>query len=504
MALNPLSSEWHKEYIMKHKIFITISLVLLIGGLLLLANGCSKAPDGKIAITTSSDTALKYFLEGRDLQERLQAQEALQYFERAIAEDPDFAMAHLFSAFSQPSAKGFFEELDEAVALVDKASEGERLWILGVQAGVNGFPMQQRDYYQKLVSTYPNDERALTLLGTNYFGQQEYPMAIEEYDKAVKIAPDFSQPYNQLGYAHRFLENYDSAEKAFQRYIELIPDDPNPHDSYAELLLKMGRYDESIEHYRKALELNPNFVASHVGIATNLVLKGEHEAARRQIQDLYAMARTDGERRAAHFAATVSFVDEGKIQEALEEQNKQFALAEKIDDAANMAGDLVTMGNIYLETGRYDEALQKYQMAVEIVENSNLAEEVKDNTRRFYLFNAARVAAKKKDFETAKAYQEEYRQRVEAVNNPFQIRLAHQLAGIIALEEQNYDRAIEELQQANQQNPYNFYRIALAYQGMGDRDKAREFCEKAANFNVLNSMNYAFIKNKATRMLEAM
>jgi tetratricopeptide (TPR) repeat protein len=364
--------------------------------------------------------------------------------------------------------------------------------------------MQQRENYQKLVSAYPNDERALTILGTNYFGQQEWSRAIAEYDKAVKIAPDFSQPYNQLGYAHRFLENYESAEKAFLKYIELIPNDPNPHDSYAELLLRIGRYDESIGHYRKALEMNPNFVASHVGIATNLVLKGEHAAARRQIQALHAMARNDGERRAAHFATTVSYVDEGKVQEALEEQNRQFALAEKINDAANMAGDLVNMGNIYLETGSYDEALIKYQMAVDVVENSDLAEEVKDNTRRGYFFNAARVATKKKDFETAKAHQEKYRKRVEAINNPFQIRLAHQLAGMIALEEQNYDRAIEELQQANQQNPYNFYRIALAYQGMGNNDKAREYCEKAVNFNALNSMNYAFIKNKAVQMLESM
>ena len=56
--------------------------------------------------------------------------------------------------------------------------------------------MKQREYYKKLVATYPNDERVRNLLGTYYFGQQEYELAIEQYEKAIAIAPDFTPPYN--------------------------------------------------------------------------------------------------------------------------------------------------------------------------------------------------------------------------------------------------------------------------------------------------------------------
>jgi len=489
---------------MKKHNLIGHALILAIGALLLVIIGCTISEDGKIPITTTSEEAREYYLQGRDLAEKLRSQESLQFFEKAIAEDPDFAMGYLYLSFAQPSAKGFFEKLTEAVALVDKVSEGERLWILGTEAGVNGFAMKQREYYQKLVAAYPKDERAHNLLGNHYFGQQEYVLAIEEYKKATQIALGFSQPYNQLGYAHRFLGNYTEAEKAFQKYIELIPDDPNPYDSYAESLMKMGKYDASIESYQKALTLNPNFVASHIGIATNLNFKGNHEEARNQLRKLYDMARNDGERRAAHFAITVSYVDEGKMDKALEEQDKQYALAEKINDASAMAGDLVVMGNILLETGRFDEALARYKKAVKLVEESNLSKEVKDNTKRGYLFNAARVALKKKDFTTAKAKSEEYCKQVEAINNPFQIRLSHELAGMIALDENAYDKALEELQQANQQNPYNFYRMALAYKGKEAKEKAKELCMKAAKFNALNSLDYAFIKNKAHQLLDSM
>jgi len=488
-----------KKYPMKR-----YALVVALSTVLLVIIGCAKTKEDKIPITTTSEQAREYFLQGRDLFERLQAQESRQYFERAVTEDPDFAMGYLFLSFAQPSNKGFFENLDKAVALVDNASDGEQLWILGVEAGTNAFAMQQRELYQKLVELYPNDERAHNLLGTNYFGQQEYEPAIEAYKRATEIAPNFSPPYNQLGYAHRFLGNYDEAEKAFQKYIELIPDDPNPYDSYAELLMKMGRYDESIENYKKALEFNPNFVASHVGIAANLNFKGEHGEARKQLQKLYDIARNDGERRAAHFAMTISYVDQGDMKKALEEQDKQYALAEKINDASAMAGDLVTMGDILRESGKYDQALVKYQKAVEVMEASNLSEEVKDQTRRGFLFNAGRVALKKKDFAAAKAKADEYRKRVETIDNPFQTRLAHQLAGMIALEEKDYDTALAELGKANQQNPYNFYRMALAFKGKADQEKAKDFFLKAANFNALNSLSQAYIRSKAQKMAESM
>jgi len=475
---------------------VTICTLMLMFGTMLLAEGA------KVPITTSSEKARKLFLEGRHLAETLQVQESRQYLQRAVQEDPEFAMAYLFLSFAEPSAKGFFETLDRAVARVDKASEGERLWILGVQAGVNAFPMEQRAYYKKLVAAFPEDERAHNLLGTNFFGQQEYTEAIAEYRKATEIAPEFSQPYNQLGYAYRFLGQYGEAEKAFNKYIQLIPGDPNPYDSYAELLMKMGRYDESIESYGKALEINPNFVASHIGIATNLNFKGDHAGARKQLEKLYSIARNDGERRAALFATTVSYIDEGNMEMAIEQQQKQFALAEKIDDAAAMAGDLVTMGNILLESGKPDEALVKFKKAFEIVDASKLSEEVKENNRRNFLFNAARAAIGKGDLKTAKAKSLEYHRQVEAINNAFLIRLSLQLQGMIALEEKNYDSALEGFRQANQQDPYNFYRMALAYQGKGDLKSAKEVCRTVVGFNSLNNIQQSFARGKALKMLE--
>jgi len=459
------------------------------------------AQEGKVPITTSSDKALKLYLEGRDLAERLRGQEARQFFEKAVAEDPGFALAYLNLSTTQPTAKGFQEKLGKALKLADKVSEGERLMILAIQAGSNADPMQQREYYQKLVAAFPKDERPHNLLGNNYFGAQLYAEAIEQYNKAIKINAEFSQPYNQLGYAHRFLENYADAEKAFKKYIELIPDDPNPYDSYAELLMKMGKYDKSIEFYRKALKVNPTFAPSHIGIATNLNFKGQHEKARKQLQKLYDNALDVGQQRAAHFATAVSHVDEGNTDLALKELKKQYSLAEKDNDVQAMAGDFIAMGNILLESGKYEKALAHYEKAVKQVEGSTLPEKIKENFRRNLLYNSGRVALKQQNFATAKAKADEYRKLVEALRNAFQIRLAHEFAGMIALAKGDQETALAEFKLANLQNPYNLYRMSLAYQSKGDHKQARELCEKAAHYNALNSLNYAFIRSKAEQTL---
>ena len=103
----------------------------------------------------------------------------------------------------------------------------------------------------------------------------------------------------------------------------------------------------------------------------------EHEGARAQLQKLYERARNDGERRAALFAVTASFVFEGKMEEALQNDQGRYDIAAKTNDSAAMAGDLNAMGNILMEMGKVDEAKAKYDESIQIIRASNLAPEVK-------------------------------------------------------------------------------------------------------------------------------
>lgn len=456
--------------------------------------------EGKIPITTSSEKARAAYLEGRSLLERLRVQEARPRFAKAVALDPSFALGWLGFANSQNSPKEFFEKLGKAVALADKVSSGERLMILGAQAGADGDNAKQTKLYEKLVRMFPRDERALVLLGNAHFAAQRYAEAIDAYESAVRIDPKFSQPYNQLGYSYRFLGRMDDAEKAFTRYTEVLPDDPNPFDSLAELQLKLGRFQEAIGNYRKALAVRPDFFNSNLGIATCLDLQGKGAQARAELDAMYDRATDDGQRRAALFGKTVSWAYEGNFAAAQQEMQKQLAIAEKNQDVLGMAGDHAAMGNLALAAGDPDTALAHFEKGLALVSASSaVADANKENQRRFAIYNRAKVALARHDLAAAKQESQALSEAVAAAGNPFQQRLAHEIAGRIALAEKRWDDAIAELRQANQLDPYNRYRLAQAYAGRavpGDRDRAKELTQGARNDNTLANLNLALLRQE--------
>jgi tetratricopeptide (TPR) repeat protein len=476
---------------------LTLAVVLASNGSTLAQTAGAR---GKIPITTSSNEAKQQYVKGRTLGENLRAHDSREFLTQAVAKDPGMALAHYSLALNAPTAKDFFEHLKRAVALADKASEGERLMILGLQAGANADTKLQRDYYERLAAAYPRDERGHFLLGGAYFGQQDYAKAIREYEKSVELAPDYAPAYNLLGYAHRASGEFGQAEQAFKKYIALIPNDPNPYDSYAELLMKMGRFDESIAMYRKALATDPHFANSRFGIASNLMYQGKPEEGRAELWKLHQAARNDGERRTALFGAAVIYADEGKLDQALAELKKEYAVAEKIDDDAAMAADLVAMGDVALEAGKPDDARKFYVSSLEMQERSDLSPEVKQDAKLNHHYNLGRAALRAGDLAAAREHAKAFLRGATAKNNRGEILQAHELAGAIELQERKYDQALEELRQGNQQDPYTLYRLGLAYQGKGDQAQAADFFRQAADQHTLPTLNYAFVRAKAKKM----
>jgi tetratricopeptide (TPR) repeat protein len=197
------------------------------------------------------------------------------------------------------------------------------------------------------------------------------------------------------------------------------------------------------------------------------------------------------------FTTTVVLVDQGKTDRALKEMQRQYDLGARIGDTAAMAGDLVSMGDILLNAGRADEAKKRYDQALAIQEKSGLSNEVKADAKLGNRYDLGRVALAKNDLQTAKTEAETYLNGAKAAENPARTRQAHELAGKIALQEKQYDQAMDELGQANQQDPSVLYLTGLAYQGKGDQEKAGDMFKQAAQSYSLPTLSYAFIRAKA-------
>jgi tetratricopeptide (TPR) repeat protein len=458
---------------------------------------CTGSGNGRMPLTTGSSEALEQFEIGREYLGNLRTVQALPHFEEAVKIDPEFAVGYLYIALATSEAKGFFQNLDRAESLSDKVSKGERLLIDSWVAAAEGETVRRRELLLKLVELFPEDREARMTLANQYFTQQEYELGIAEYEAIVTRWPDFAPPYNMLGYCYRSLDNYESAGNAFEKYIELIPDDPNPYDSYAEMLTRAGKFEEAIEYYRKALEVSPIFVLSRIGIVHNLIFLDRHEDALAELALAYEKAVDYGQRRNAVFARVTTLVDKGDLDGALEGAAEMLELDSAMADSTAMSGSLGVLAQLNLWTGEFDKAESSLRRSLGLIEEARVFERVKRNARVDFEFGMAQVLLERGNLSEARKRAETYLTTVEPLLNPFRIRNAHSILGRLSLAEGNYERAISELLQADQQQAWTLFHLARAYEGNGQMAEALEFYRSAANMYQFNSLGYARIRARA-------
>jgi len=134
------------------------------------------------------------------------------------------------------------------------------------------------------------------------------------------------------------------------------------------------------------------------------------------------------------------------------------------------------------------------------VDRSTASDAVKEAAHRNHLFDMGRVAVAKGDLATARATATKYATAVDAKKVPFEVRQAHELAGLVAVHAKEWDSALAELGKAGGQNPRVTYLTGLAWQGKGDSAKAAEAFKAVAEYNQLNGI-YAFVRPQARREL---
>lgn len=462
--------------------------------------GAAIAADDKIPITTKSEKAKELFIKGRDLNERLRVQESVDFLDQAISEDPEFAIAYWLRSQAQTSGTDFNKDLNKAVSLAHQVSEGERLLILGYEAGVNGDLSKQKEMYEKVVSLFPNDERAHFIVSTYYAAVQDNNKAIEALNKAIQINPSFSPAYNSLGYAYKNSDKLDEAEQTFKKYTEILPGDPNPYDSYAELLLKKGNYDEAITNYKKALNLVPDFNSSKIGIAAAYMYQGKYSEARDQARDYLNSAKSKGTQQAANNLMAITYIDEGNLQDAITVLDKEYNIAQSYMDYPGMSNVHFRKGVVLYELGKYDEAKQEFQSSIVDFDKSDVTQEAKDNYKTTLAYNSALLSLKEKDMTLAAAKSKDL--MTVSSKNENQAKVAHQLNAMMLIEQKDYDGALNELKQSNQRDPYTLYLTGKVHQLKGDNQGAKTFFDKVMNFNEVPTINSALARWNSRKAAE--
>jgi tetratricopeptide (TPR) repeat protein len=172
--------------------------------------------------TTSSLEALQAYALGNkatDVDNDYLA--AIQFFQRAVALDPNFAMAYLMLAASyQPQGELTIaaENARKAYALRERASDHEKLNIAAFyEIVVTGNLEAARRSYELIVHTYPRDEAAQILLWYIHLICGDYARADAAAKRAFEINPDSSNNYVSLMYCDQYLGRYDQVKAAAEQ-----------------------------------------------------------------------------------------------------------------------------------------------------------------------------------------------------------------------------------------------------------------------------------------------
>jgi eukaryotic-like serine/threonine-protein kinase len=173
-------------------------------------------------VTTSSLEALKAYSAARNAVFARGFAAAIPHLQRAIAIDPQFAMAHAdlgFFYWNMGETDLAIEPTLKAYELRDRVSDRERLFILFLfDRQVTGNLQKELGTIEAWVQTYPRDWQAWSVLGGwGTRGTGQYERGIQATDKALRLNPDLTFAYEGLATHNISLNRFAEAAAALQR-----------------------------------------------------------------------------------------------------------------------------------------------------------------------------------------------------------------------------------------------------------------------------------------------
>jgi serine/threonine-protein kinase len=98
--------------------------------------------------------------------------------------------------------------------------------------------------------------------------------------KAVALDPDLSEAHTALAaYLYAYEWDWGAAEREYRRAIELDPSFPTAHGWYSFLLATLGRFEEALEEAQKCVDLEPLAPMEQVRLGASYIYLGRPELA---------------------------------------------------------------------------------------------------------------------------------------------------------------------------------------------------------------------------------
>jgi eukaryotic-like serine/threonine-protein kinase len=356
-------------------------------------------------VTTHSQEAYRYYLEGLDYGYKYYFTEAERSFKKALEFDSTFAMAYYLLA-NLKTGEEQKELTAKAVKYSNKASQKERYYIESWEAYVSGNYSEAIKILQKAAERYPEEKQAFYTIGVIYGDKlHDFKEAIYYFNKAIQIDPLYKVAYNTLAYTYDQIGDFDKSIWAINKYIELAPDEANPYDSRADLYAWNGKLDQAIESYKKALEIKPDFYMSLDKLGEMYLFKKDYARAESCFE---ALSSSDEKLYRSGGRLDLSLVPlyQGKFGDALKTLDDGIAAdrMEQVEGEMN-AGKYFMKAQIYEEQKKIALALKEAEIGIQILKKA--MPNNPDNGKTYYAYLLAKSGKIVEAEEAARAFKKD-------------------------------------------------------------------------------------------------
>jgi TolB-like protein/Tfp pilus assembly protein PilF len=287
-------------------------------------------------LPTTNQEAYQQYLLGKShywgvTQEEIE--KGIQYLNRAIQLDPDFALAYLYLAYSYQYMARYAMINPEEV--YQKAMEAVRKAI-------------------KLDDSLGEAYAALGLLMTVFEWDFHGPDA--EFQKAIQLSPNSTKVYTSYVEYLRFAGRYDEGIRIARKAVKLNPRSPTLGFAY----FWAGKYDQSIEELLKIMDTDSSSYALNMYLAYAFTLKGSNSEAIRYASRCESLIGEIGNH--PMIAADIGWV----YGKAGERDKAEEILAMLHEAYENGEADPGSLAQVYIGMGDRDRALKYIQIGYEI------------------------------------------------------------------------------------------------------------------------------------------
>ena len=426
------------------------------------------------AAMTNSLEAYRYYSLALEKARGLHKKDALELLEKAVALDPEFAMAHARIGHTFAVTWGWADKakphLERAFALSDRLTEKDRLYITAWYAIANlDYPAAIQSF-REIIAKYPTETEAYLRLGYLLRGEEQFDEAIGVLRQGLAIDPESSALYNALGLLYSLLGRHDEAIAMHERYVALEPNEANAHDSLGMSYQWAGRYEEAIAEYNRALELNRNFEIAHVHLGVAYFQTGRYAAAIEWFKKYIAVAPSSMEsaRGYAHIAH-------------VHRKQKNLAAAAQAAKQAIKENEFYIWETIVIALERGDRAAAN-KFEERLFTETGITNRGSRGTPRYRFYKRGYIALKNGQTDEAL---ENFREALRHSPATYDIDPLEDCLANANLELGRFDEAVSEYERILRLNPnYPLARFYLAqtFQRKGEMEKARDSYQQFLEF----------------------